>query len=851
MFWSGKKKKKEEGEKKEEEKKTKTDDQNNNVYLTPTKLNHTRNRSIDEIPVEGNRNNSNLTLPNLEVSNSRHKSGSNYSNGIGRSRSPSDLSDNPLYSNANNNNSSKYIGSTPNLLDKISGNKREFPRVMERQFGESLGLRTSLLKKLVKQGKLGLGPPDLVHITAYDTYHKDIETGQYFYLTGLDVSNESMAIAFLKLLKQETSEQVISTYCCTNFFSQVDVRIRFETDKNYQINAVDCSNGSTLIQLSDQLWEETFVSACIRSIITNIETARKLPGLVEYPLLGLTQGSSSNDISKCEHILGLLCKYLPHFLDCGWDSTMSLEPTIISNYLTRSILEFLSISSPRLINFVINELQELMINDKPNSIIYQVVLAAVMKQSDEHDHDLILILHDCIKELTDLSENKIKHDFDDLFIVNSLSEMLILQTQYLLERTNDYETALDVIKSSTEMTVDSFKSWFWLTKVYIKLGRFDKALLAINSMHPLPTIDNVRETLYMDPSMTNYYRKPLGRTGSKIYNNMLENCELTSKELNNLNSKWKNQEEFQKFIFGRIYLPYNLTEKGYIPEIWEHAAYEIGPIYGTQAVNLTNFVSPHEVECVADINLLSRNTVTKQNNWFQTQVYDLIMEIISTLGWNELMKQRSQVFVMQQEYIGMVNDGDGKSISNLESQGTVPMQFRKKRLCERWLDKMFLNIYDDLKISRAAVNNKDVKYSGLEWELLGLTMYRTWQWSDAIACLRTSIVARFDIVSCTKILELYMNDDKFNMIQTIDNIETLLNQDVVIDLLVKKISYEFRFYNEFQLFNVKILFKLSEKYGTDLLRTHVVGLPYANRGLLSVLETMFDWIDSMDIAPPM
>ncbi|KAL3232494.1 Chitin biosynthesis protein CHS6 [Nakaseomyces bracarensis] len=836
MFWSGKKKK----TKKEDVDVNKSDDglpvrrsTSNNVYLTPTKNAHGRNRSIDEIPGEGNRNNSNLTLPNLEQTNSRSKS---------RSASFSGPQKNSVYNNG------KYTGSTPNLLDK-TGKKREFPRVMEHQFGESLGLRTTLLKRLVKQGKLGLGPPDLVHITAYDTYHKDIETGQYFYLTGLDVSDESMAIALLKLLKQESTDQVISTYCCTNFFSQVDIRIRVETDKNYQINAVDCSNGSTLIQLSEQIWEETFVSACVRSVITNIETARKLPGLVEYPLLGLTQGSSSNDIAKCEHILSLLCKYLPHFLECGWDSTMSLEPTIISNYLTRSILEFLSISSPRLVTFVIDELHHLMNRDESNGIIYQIVLAAVMEQSGEHDHDLVLLLHKNIAELTDLLENKNKHDFDDLFILNSLSELLIIQGQYLLGRTTDYETALQVIKSSTEMTVDSFKSWYWLTKAYIKLGKFDKALLAINSMHPLPTIDSVRETLYMDPSMTNYYKRPLGRTNVKDQNNISENCELTSKELNNLNSKWKNQEEFQKFIFGRIYMPYNLTEKGYIPEIWEQAAYEIGPLYGTQAVNLTNFVSPHEVECVADYNLLSRNTVTKQNNWFQTQVYDLIMEIIYNLGWNELMKQRSQVFVMQQEYMVMTNEGDGRTISNLESQATVPLQFRKKRLCERWLDKMFLNIYDDLKISRAAVNNKDVKYSGLEWELLGLTMYRTWQWSDAIACLRTSIVARFDIVSCTKILELYMNDNKFEMVQSMDGVESLLNQDVVIDLLVKKISYEFRFYNEFQLLNVKILFKLSEKYGTDLLRTHVLGLPYANRGLLSVLEIMFDWVDSMELSP--
>ncbi|CAI7349494.1 CRE_collapsed_G0028550.mRNA.1.CDS.1 [Saccharomyces cerevisiae] len=68
---------------------------------------------------------------------------------------------------------------------------------------------------------------------------------------------------------------------------------------------------------------------------------------------------------------------------------------------------------------------------------------------------------------------------------------------------------------------------------------------------------------------------------------------------------------------------------------------------------------------------------------------------------------------------------------------------RKKRFCEGWLDDLFLDLYQDLKLSKISLSNKDEKHSGLEWELLGLIM-RTWHWEDAVACLRTSIVARFD-----------------------------------------------------------------------------------------------------------
>ncbi|XDT42876.1 ChAPs (Chs5p-Arf1p-binding proteins) [Nakaseomyces glabratus] len=813
--------------------------QDHKVYLSPNR-NATGARSIEDLDREGNRN-SNLTLPNLELELELQPVGSHSHRSRSRSNSRSNLGAKASKSHGK--------GSTSSLPD-IQPGVREFPRIVERRFGESLGIRTQLLKRLSRGGKLGLGPPDLIHITSYDKYHKDIETGQYFYISGVDVSNESMPIAMLKLLKSGSSEQVISTYCSCNIFSHIDIRIRYESDTAYQINAVDITNGTSLVQLSEALWEEAFVSACVRSIISNIESARKLPGLVEYPLLGLTQGSNSDDIMKCKRILELLCRYLPRFLECGWDSTRSVEPTIVSNYLTQSILEFLSIASPLLIEYTIGILKELMEVDNKNSILYEVVLATVLHQSDEMDHDLVLILHKTIDKLNKMISDNTEHDFDNLFLVNCLSELLIIQTQYLIYRAEDLKLAEKVITHSTELTVDSFKSWYWLAKTYIYLGQYDKALLAINSMHPLHSLDPVREALYSDPYMLNYYQKPLD--GFKILpgkvNKGLEPCELTSIELNNLNSKWKYQDEFQKFIFGRISMPYSPSEKGFIREIWEDAAYKIGPIFGTQVANLINFVSPQEVEMVADYQLLSRNTINKQNNWFMAQVLDLLIEIITYLGWNGLMETRSKVFVMQQEYLGTISPD---SSGNENSQSTIiPLQFRKKRLCERWLDQLFLDIYEDLKITRAAMNNKDVKYSGLEWELLGLTMLRTWQWSDAIACLRTSLVARFDIISATKILELYFDEDKIQRIHSIDMKNDILPYDVAVDLIVKKISYEFRFYNEFQLYNVKILFKLAERYGLDLIRAQVVGLPYINRSILAVMDKMFNWIEKMTTDSP-
>lgn len=698
---------------------------------------------------------------------------------------------------------------------------KEFPRILERRFGESLGNRTRMLSELVASERLGLGPPDMVHVTLFDKFHKE-EIGEYFYITGVDLSSESMPIAFLNILKFDVGEtrgsedSQISTYCCVNIFRKLDIRIRYESDKNYQINAVDCHKGTATVQLSDDLWEETFVSCCLRSLIINTDVVRKLPGLVEYPF-AISHGS----IMSCQRVISSLCKFLPRLLECGWDTTKSVNPTVLNNYLTEALLIFLSIA-PGLTDYALETLRTLIKDDPDNGLYYSIAMLAVMQQSGERELEMISGINEILSPLLPRLDNAPPRDSKSLQLVNCITDLLNLQTEFLINK-NDYQLAVSVAKISTELSSDAFNSWYYLAQCYINLEQYDQALIAINCMPHLPDVDVVKHALCYNSTLVGYYKRPLGNT--------VPRCDLGSNEINILSGTMKNlkETELREIIFGRIVMA-NESKRGCIQEIWENACMNIGPIYGPHSGNLINFVSTQEVKSIADIKLLARNTVAKQQSWFNEHVCDMLMHITTRIGWNGLLKLRSKLFVMEKEYTSDTQ-------VNVKLSATIPPELRKKRLCERWLDQLFLDLYEDLRISTSLQEHRDVKYSGLEWELIGLVMLRTWNWQDAVACLRTSIMARFDIVSCHKLLQLYLKQDFHHT--------NALDADVVLELVTQKISYECRFYDSFQILNLQVLYKLSTFLEIDMIRNRVMALPFAERGILAMIETMLEWIKIM------
>lgn len=155
------------------------------------------------------------------------------------------------------------------------------------------------------------------------------------------------------------------------------------------------------------------------------------------------------------------------------------------------------------------------------------------------------------------------------------------------------------------------------------------------------------------------------------------------------------------------------------------------------------------------------------------KAYSLLTRLANALGWDELLRCRSQVFVMEEEYrLHKAQADHRKSMSTEElshklktealiepdlgsekyklseasvekptqaaddeqQEQEVSFSFGNKRLCERWLDNLFMVLYEDLRVyafwrtEAAHYRAQKIAYrkTGTEWELLGDLGLRLW-----------------------------------------------------------------------------------------------------------------------------
>ncbi|KAF3939078.1 hypothetical protein ABW19_dt0209132 [Dactylella cylindrospora] len=208
------------------------------------------------------------------------------------------------------------------------------------------------------------------------------------------------------------------------------------------------------------------------------------------------------------------------------------------------------------------------------------------------------------------------------------------------------------------------------------------------------------------------------------------------------------------------------------------------------------------------------------------KAYSLLTEIVAQVGWDTLLKCRSNVFVMEEEYRHEKNastvtnasttalrgssvdgerptedgekpngeksngeeeedsvtngvaklsvaatppedgsqpekpeqtgdtksnsEGDDQTLTDSEDSKTYT-QFQNKRLCERWLDNLFMVLYEDLRvytiwrgeIQKQKMKNLPVEKSASDWEIHGELAERLHHTDEAIEAYRNCLNIRF------------------------------------------------------------------------------------------------------------
>ncbi|POR38348.1 Uncharacterized protein TPAR_01479 [Tolypocladium paradoxum] len=663
------------------------------------------------------------------------------------------------------------------------------PDLTEEVLHESIDARTESLIALRE-----LGPPDLVHLLKQGLRNSGRQTGIYHHVTGVDASSSASLAAYINTLTYKdngpnaTSKIVEGVYWCVaalpglaesdadwfsescyNAFSRLDMRVHVSIPGTVESYCVD-ERGEKR-KASDELWLETYLCSVLRAYSYadsgSGDTIRKIMGVRRF-----------NPVTNTETEHRFLHAAEQLFFR-GWqlgsDSVVQV-PTNVSNHLTTGLLKYLETTGRYASG--INLFEKL----RTQSIEVSSLLAKVLFMGNEEVAG-VKALYQSLKETP--------MDY----------VMLDTQAEFLLKKAQTADTpevkeerlrmALGCADRSTIAAPSEFRTWARLAQIYVSMEDWENALTTLNSC-PMFTYQDKDTPVMPEPKEVHL---PI----------------LSETRLDEIDSEPESRfsEQVDPSLLG-------LRAAGY------------------------------------------RGTFK--------QAYSILTEMTAKIGWDQLLKIRSNVFVMEDEYRtekqeashpalskrspsmdglrgtpdptangGEEADGDKDAMekpekpaetemahdtlttngdSNGDSNGvkkpssTIDPQEVKadtehsapndehlsklntKRLCERWLDSLFMVLYEDLRVytiwrtqmAQYRAQQMQYKKSAEEWETLGALAERLQHLDEAVEAYRACLSLRFSPKALAGVLRVFE--------KTKSTRETLAS-------VIRLVTWQYRWYSEF------------------------------------------------------
>ncbi|KAK2858523.1 hypothetical protein FQN49_004647 [Arthroderma sp. PD_2] len=649
----------------------------------------------------------------------------------------------------------------------------------------SIDARTESLQNLRE-----LGPPDLVHLVKQSKSTATSQTGVYHHVTGIDASSSASLAAYVNTLTYSPIDKqhkvVAGIYCCYNAFSHVDMRVEVKIPGSLESYCID-ERGDKRVA-TEALWLETFVCGVLRSY----SYADDGSGDAIKKIVGVRRFNPITNTEMEHKFLEASEKLFFNGRQLSSDPETQV-PNTVTNHLTSGLLKYIN-TTGRYVSGI-NLFEKL----RAREVEVSSLLARVLISADE-EVQAVRLLHDALKD--------IPMDY----------ALLDCQAAFCQSK-GEHEMALECAKRSVTAAPSEFSSWVRLAEVYVSLEKWNLALLTLNSC-----------------PMFNYQDRDSPRMPQPT----------------------------------RIMLP--VLPESILDEIDEGQPKEGGP---------HDMVHP---------TLRKLHAGNYQGTFLKA--YSLLTKIASHIGWDQLLKIRSEVFVMEEEYrverqtagrpgsttqnastvalhdgasevTGTTEEtnepenedeseseksengvekseqnGDGESNSgkpsdshgierpnqtvasevvksgNDDENSNSYSQFHNKRLCERWLDNLFMVLYEDLRVytiwrsemAQSRQQSLEYKKSATEWEILGELAERLHHLPEAIEAYKHCLAVRFSPKALRGILKLYerQNDTRG-----------------MLNALIRLIAWQYRWYSEFSPDLLYIIRKLIEEEGAVKVRSIV------------------------------
>ena len=527
---------------------------------------------------------------------------------------------------------------------------------------------------------------------------------------------------------------------------------------------------------SDNLWLETFLCAILRAYAYaddgSGDTIKKIIGVRRFNPI------TNTDV---EHkFLDAAERLFFNGRQLGSDPEIQV-PNVVRNHLTAGLLKYIKTAGRYASG--INLFEKLRDKDvEVSSLLAQVLL------SGDEEVQAVRLLHDALQDVP--------------------MDYALLDCQASFCQTKgEGELAVECAKRGVTAAPSEFGTWSRLAEVYISLEQWDLALLTLNSC-PMFSYQDKDSPRMPEPS--------------------------------------------------RVLLP--ILPESALDEIDEGQPKQGEP-----------YDSVH-------VSLRKLQAATYQGTFLKA--YSLLTEIAASIGWDQLLKTRSQVFVMEEEYrserqhsitprvpssknastiaLSGTPNGEKEAVNgerkpdeqqseqdstadedhdeaekasssqnppangaarNAEMAAGRSMEkpeptvaseevksgnedadpshsaythFQNKRLCERWLDNLFMVLYEDLRIytiwrtEMAQYRQQQLPYkkSAAEWEILGELAERLHHFDEAIEAYQHCLKLRFSPKAMKGMFKLYEKEGDVRG---------------QLGALIRLITWQFRWYSEVRL----------------------------------------------------
>jgi len=636
------------------------------------------------------------------------------------------------------------------------------PEITEEILHESLEARTESLASLRE-----LGPPDLVHLLKQPLRTQGKQIGVYHHVTGVDASSSASLAAYINTLTYKefghsaTAKTLEGTYCCYNAFSRVDMRVHAPFPGSVESYCVD-ERGEKR-KTTDELWLETYLCSVLRAYSYaddgSGETIRKIMGVRRFNPVTSTE-TEHKFLSAAEQLFF-------RGWQLGSDSVVQV-PNNVSNHLTAGLLKYFHTTGRYASG--INLFEKL----RTQNVEVASLLAKVLFMGNE-EVEGVRVLYEAIKESP-----------MDYVMLDTQAEFLLRKAETAATpelKEERLQMALGCADRSTIAAPSEFGTWARLAQVYVAMEDWENALTILNSC-PMFTYQDKDAPIMPEPK--------------------------------------------------DVVLP-TLAE--------------------TRLDEIDSEPDSRYSEQV-DPSLLNLRAAAYRGTF--KQAYGILTEMTAKIGWDQLLKIRSNVFVMEDEYRTEKNetgqqgypgkrnastDGlrgtpdptangnvsedekdDDSEAGDAESTATTlaangkaaalerpssamdPEEVKKdnengenedhfsrlnnKRLCERWLDSLFMVLYEDLRVytiwrtqmSNYRTQNIQYKKSAEEWEILGSLAERLQHTDEAVEAYRACLSQRFSPKALTGILKVF---------------EKTKSTRESVAALIRLVTWQYRWYSEF------------------------------------------------------